>query len=361
MSAIDTAVSWALSTAGDNSHGYDQANRWGPDYDCSSLLITAWEKAGVPVRTKGGSTYTGNMYAGFLSCGFEDVTGSVNRSNGDGLKKGDVLLNVVNHTAMYVGGGQLVQASINEKGLTTGGQTGDQTGKEIWVRSYYNYPWDYVLRYPVSSHGPSGGYCTNMSVVAAICGCFWVESNINPGIWESLIPTSWDHQYVFDGIGGYGLGQWTNYGTPHGRCYNLHKWVTSNGYSDGDGNGQLDFLIHENYWTPGNYFRAYPTLTAFLQSTSNDINGLTAQWLACWEGVPGNALSTRQAHAAEIYTYLQSHKNDNVSWISRNAFLSENEILNNSVCVWKWLSGNSGSGSGSTPDNSISIVRFIPA
>ena len=40
-----------------------------------------------------------------------------------------------------------MQASINEYGTTTGGQTGDQTGREIYTRGYYNYPWDCVLRY----------------------------------------------------------------------------------------------------------------------------------------------------------------------------------------------------------------------
>ena len=55
--------------------------------------------------------------------------------------------NHVHHTALYIGGGQLVQASINEYGTVTGGQTGDQTGREIYTRGYYNYPWDCVLRY----------------------------------------------------------------------------------------------------------------------------------------------------------------------------------------------------------------------
>ena len=49
---------------------------------------------------------------------------------------------------MYIGSGQIVQASINEKGTATGGKPGDQTAKEFLVRSYYNHPWDYVLRYP---------------------------------------------------------------------------------------------------------------------------------------------------------------------------------------------------------------------
>ena len=143
MSIINSAVNWAKDIAADNSHGYDQSGRWGPDYDCSSFLITAYKKAGLKLE----STYTGNMYSDFLKHGFKNVTASVNMATGAGLEAGDVLLNHVNHTAMYIGNGQIVHASINENGKTTGGQPGDQSGKEIYIRSYYNYPWDVVLRY----------------------------------------------------------------------------------------------------------------------------------------------------------------------------------------------------------------------
>ena len=143
MGIIESAVTRALDIAADDSHGYDQANRWGPDYDCSSLVISVYRKAGVPLSC----TYTGNMRGDMLRCGFEDVTGSVDLGTGEGLERGDVLLNHVHHTALYIGGGQIVQASINEYGTTAGGQTGDQTGREIYTRGYYNYPWDCVLRY----------------------------------------------------------------------------------------------------------------------------------------------------------------------------------------------------------------------
>ena len=132
--------------AADPATGYDQANRWGPDYDCSSAVIEAWELAGVPVKTRG-ATYTGNMRGVFLRCGFEDVTAGVNLTTGQGLQRGDVLLNIRHHTAIYCGNGQEVEASINELGTVSGGQPGDQTGREFLVRPYRNYPWDCVLRY----------------------------------------------------------------------------------------------------------------------------------------------------------------------------------------------------------------------
>ncbi len=112
MGVIDNAVTRALEIAADDSHGYDQANRWGPDYDCSSLVIDCFKRAGLPLSC----TYTGNMRGDMLRHGFEDVTGSVDLTTGAG-------------------------------GTTTGGQTGDQTGREIYTRGYYNYPWDCVLRY----------------------------------------------------------------------------------------------------------------------------------------------------------------------------------------------------------------------
>lgn len=146
MSIIEKAIAQMEAWAQDDSHGYDQANRWGPDFDCSSAVIQAWQNAGVPVKTNG-ATYTGNMYSVFRACGFEDVTASIDISSGSGLERGDVLLNHIHHTAMYCGNGNLVQASINEYGSTTGGSVGDQTGREFYIRSYYNYPWDCVLRY----------------------------------------------------------------------------------------------------------------------------------------------------------------------------------------------------------------------
>ena len=145
MNVIDKAINWAVSIANDNSHGYDQLHRWGPDYDCSSLLISAWQQAGVPVQANG-ATYTGNMKNVFIKCGFEAI--KFNRSVS--LKRGDVLLNEKHHTAMYIGDGKVVMASINENGKAVGGRTGDQTGKEILTCNYYvpSYGWDYVLRYP---------------------------------------------------------------------------------------------------------------------------------------------------------------------------------------------------------------------
>lgn len=145
---IQRAAGLMESMAADPSHGYDQLYRWGEkgDYDCSSAVITAFEQAGVPVKSRG-ATYTGNMAAVFLDCGFEDVTKTVSLSGGAGLQRGDVLLNHKHHTALYLGNGKTAEASINELDTVSGGHPGDQTGREFLVRAYRNYPWDMVLRY----------------------------------------------------------------------------------------------------------------------------------------------------------------------------------------------------------------------
>lgn len=163
MSKVEKAVQWMEKTAADPKHGYDQIFRWGEkgDYDCSAAVITAYENAGVPVKSKGGATYTGNLRKAFLACGFKDVTASVNRNNVTGLKRGDVLLAEGHHVAMYCGGGKEVEASINEKGTARGGKPGDQTGREFLVRSYRNYPWTHILRLEEKSSTPAASSSTS--------------------------------------------------------------------------------------------------------------------------------------------------------------------------------------------------------
>lgn len=141
---IDSAVNWAVSIANNAAHGYSMNNRWGPDYDCSSFIISAYEQAGVKVKAAG-ATYTGDMRKAFLQCGFEDVTAKVSLSDGKRLKRGDVIFNS-HHAIMAATDNALtiVHASTDEDKYT---QSGDQTGKEICTRKYYSDNWECVLRY----------------------------------------------------------------------------------------------------------------------------------------------------------------------------------------------------------------------
>lgn len=147
MKSIEGFVNRAIEIANDDSHGYAQDKRFGPDYDCSSLVRQCLLDEGFDISF----TYTGNMKNDLLNRGFKEVE-NCRLNVTDDLKRGDILLyhnytTGSGHTAIYVGGGKLVHASSNEFGGVTNGKTGDQTGKEICVTNYFNFPWSCVLRY----------------------------------------------------------------------------------------------------------------------------------------------------------------------------------------------------------------------
>lgn len=127
---IENAVSWALSIANDNSHGYSQLSnrRWGnPDYDCSSFVITEFKNAGCNV---GAATYTGNMRSVFVDAGFTWIPKSqINLSNSSQLKKGDILLKEKNHTEIYIGNNQRVGAYTGTYDIYDRNAPGDNNGK----------------------------------------------------------------------------------------------------------------------------------------------------------------------------------------------------------------------------------------
>lgn len=310
---IDSAVEWAMSVANDDTHGYDQSDRWGPDYDCSSLIITAYEQAGVPVKANGAS-YTGDMVNAFKSCGFKDITSSVKLDTGAGLKRGDVVW-MKGHCELVCSDGTLVGASSNENGGATGGLTGDQTGTEIRVRAYYNGPWSVVLRY--TSHAiPSNWISKNaylsdkemqnnalmvwsyfgargwsLEAVAAMLGNMQDESTINPGIWESL------EEYGR----GYGLVQWTPY-------TKYSEWAGAGWQNNGNKQCErIQYEVDNNiqwFRNPEAPIVDPPvTFKEFTQSTA-DVGTLANYFLWYYEHPAVTIQDERAAQARRWYEYL---------------------------------------------------------
>lgn len=180
-SKIESYTQWMENLANDNSHGYSQTNRWGPDYDCSSAVITALEQSGIPVKSQYGATFTGNMEQALLKAGFKDVTPGVNLETGAGLKRGDILLNKANHVAVYLGNGKLVHARSSE-GNT---QPGDQSGNEIRIQPYFNYPsggWDCVLRLPETLDYDDTSDADPVNEKTGLV----VDGECGPATWEAL-------------------------------------------------------------------------------------------------------------------------------------------------------------------------------
>lgn len=149
MGNINTAVARMRYWCSEANLGYDQSQRWnivpGGEADCSSLVIHVLREAGFDT---GGATYTGNMLSNLTARGWMVV--ATYPQSAAGLQAGDVLLNDANHVAMYLGGGYLGQASIDERGWASGGQSGDQTDHETNISPFYVYRhggWPHVLRY----------------------------------------------------------------------------------------------------------------------------------------------------------------------------------------------------------------------
>lgn len=152
---VETAVEWIIRIAEDSSHGYSQRNRYGPDYDCSSLVCSAMNAAGFNF-SPGWTTFTMRRMVTALP-GWEWIPRSelvMNESyviNGmSNLIKGDILLNESAHTELYIGDGKNVGAHSDENGsdgIHSIAIPGDQTGNEISVTPYWDDYWDGVLRY----------------------------------------------------------------------------------------------------------------------------------------------------------------------------------------------------------------------
>ena len=187
--------------------------------------------------------------------------------------------------------------------------------------------------------------------ISAMAGCMWRESSLNPKVWESGVPATWDTIHYYDqhgwGIGGFGLGQWTNTREASGIAWRLrdfYDWTVANNLDIYDGNTQLQYIVYEDVWYNVSHVGSMAqTLTEFLQTTSVDLAGLTEDFLANWEGVPGNALDERIQHANVVFNYLRAHANDDpdtIAWQSSNNYiLPENETLNNALCFYFYFQG----------------------
>lgn len=135
MPKIETAVAWAEEIAADDRHGYSQSHRNGPDYDCSSMVGTALSKARFAVSKY---STTRNLESQLIKCGFKKCHAP--------WKRGDIHLAAGHHVTLSTDASHIVHASQSENGGIDG-ETGDQTGREICVRPYYDLPYENTVHY----------------------------------------------------------------------------------------------------------------------------------------------------------------------------------------------------------------------
>ena len=142
------AAAWAKRICKDQTHGYDNTpgHRTGnPDYACSSFVAACYRKAGIDVPA---NAYTQTMKREFKPFGFQDVSDKVDLHTGKGMRVGDIVIAPGKHTEIVVNRQhRLAGARGNPRTGPTNGKPGDQTGREISVRDYYDDGWTICLRY----------------------------------------------------------------------------------------------------------------------------------------------------------------------------------------------------------------------
>lgn len=345
MPDINKAYSWAINTCNAPNVGYSQTYRNQRKvngityYDCSSfinyaLLAGGFETPSYAPNSNAFTTYS--EATELLRLGFTEVDATGEYLAGDiGLSSG--------HTEMCYRGG-------SGKGVFMGAHTDNATlANQVSIGSSSGNP-DYERSFPrLFRYGDGGvtGYGYSLYAISAICGNWWQESGINPGIFESLKVVPMKDNNIY---GGYGLGQWTN--APQYKTYRrtaLANWLDENGFSYDSGEGQLKFFIAEDVWLKKEHSEQFDSLTDFLSSTSTDIQELTYAFLAGWEGIFNNTANLRVEHARRCYEFIQEHANDSSinSWYVGNEYLSDDKKLNNAVMVYRFLSA--GGGGGGTP------------
>lgn len=334
MPDLNKAYQWAINTCNSPTVGYSQPYRNQRTvggityYDCSSFINYALVAGGWVTPQYAPNNWpfvTGDMYSVLPALGFVPVPAGGQILPGDiGLSSG--------HTEMcYAGGtGRAVFMGAhgrNNIALVNQVSIGSSDGNPTATRSFPN-----IYRY---GSGGAQGYGIALPVISAICGNAWKESQINPGLEE------------YGGGGGYGLFQWTNTtGSP--RRTNFENWCVQNGFTFDDPNGQVQYLIVENFWQPNARY-PFQTLTDFLNSQSTDIEMLTRAWEDCWEISADSEAQILQriAWANQCYSYITIHAQDSsiFEWYISNQYITEQQTLNNAVMLYRILSTGGGGGS----------------
>lgn len=293
-SVVENAISWAVAIANDNSHGYSQQSRWGPDYDCSSFVITAFKNAGVDT---GSATYTGNMRSQFTAHGFQWIPWS-SIGGVSNLQRGDILLNEKTHTEIYLGNNQNVGAHSN-RGYP---QTGDQTGTEVSVSGYYYHPWDGVLRYA----GPNPCTCST-----DYAGDYIINTNSQPltmrsghGTGYSAITTipKGTQVYVSKSDGTWAHVEWNGYSgycsmeylkKMENKSYNLHVWVSDSGMGS----------VPSDFYKGNRYYICYELIDTATGKKANETSNIRFK-----------ATETVRNSSGTVFEY--TYENSDNNWIS---------------------------------------------
>lgn len=119
---VEAMLAWALETAADDTHGYSQRNRFGPNYDCSSFVCAALMEGGFQLKDY---TSPSGLLEQLPALGFR-----VYRRGEVVPQRGDILIQPYVHVEICMGSGGCVGAHQDYDW-----RSGDRTGHEIEYRT----------------------------------------------------------------------------------------------------------------------------------------------------------------------------------------------------------------------------------
>lgn len=340
MPNLNYAFQWWINTCNAPMIAYDQAyrnqgQRYFPGYsglytcyDCSSFVWYGLWYAGFnpPPRNPDFPWNTDGQETGLPQCGFTKYNiGAFVPLPGDIVLRPRRLGR--GHTEVVI-----EQGSDNMHARTMGAHDHfSDIDRDVSINSGESYLGQYTFIYRLGAGG-AVGYGSSLYVVAALCGNAWRESTLNPGLHEI-------------GGSGFGLFQWTG-----SRHTDLVNWMHANGYQDeNDPNGQIAYLIHENFWSANAESRAnnINSLQDFLQSPITDVILLTRLFCDCWE-IPGVvAMQERYQAAQNCYDYINLHAQDGAitEWFIESGYLTpDSKRYNNAVMLYRALAAGGGGG-----------------
>ena len=141
---VEAMLAWALEIAADDTHGYSQSRRYGPNYDCSSFVCTALMEGGFGLEDY---IFPGDMVDILPEYGFVAY-----KKGETEPQRGDILVRPGVHVEICMGGLDCVSAHQDSDR-----RSGDGNGHEIEYRRAgegdyacpfcVNAEYAYILRY----------------------------------------------------------------------------------------------------------------------------------------------------------------------------------------------------------------------
>lgn len=329
MPDLNKFYSWCIETCNAPRVGYSQAYRNQQTingityYDCSSfvwygLIAGGWDC----VTANGGSTWPFTTYT--MPTVLSNLGWTHYNSNDVDWLPGDILLSSGHTEVCYTGDGKsgvCMGAHTSNAALENQVSIGSSSGNPDYVSTPSRFPdlWRY-------GDGGASGYGFSIYVISALCGNSWTESNINPGL----------HQ---KGGTAFGLFQWDG-----SRRDALYQWLSDNGYVQDSPEGQMTYLVVEDDWIHN--YGPWDSLDVFLHSDSTDIAELTTAFCKNWERPGVEALPDRIRQAETCFNYIQQHAQDSsiTTWVISDDYLTESQILNNAVLMYRFYSAGGGGG-----------------